>query len=69
MRHELVSDGHRMRILVVVHDCTRECLLVAGRVAREFDRLLTQCGTPRMIVSGNGTELTPSAIASSSSSR
>jgi putative transposase len=62
-------DGRRMRILVVVDDCTRECLaLVADtsisgiRVARELDRLLAQCGKPRMIVSDNGTELTSNAI-------
>lgn len=62
-------DGRRMRILVVVDDCTRECLaLVADtsisgiRVARELDQLLAQCGKPRMIVSDNGTELTSNAI-------
>jgi putative transposase len=62
-------DGRRMRILIVVDDCTRECLaLVADtsisgiRVARELDRLLAQCGKPRMIVSDNGTELTSNAI-------
>jgi putative transposase len=40
-------DGRRMRILVVVEDCTRECLAlvpdtsISGtRVARELDRLL-----------------------------
>jgi len=62
-------DGRRMRILVVVDDCTRECLaLVADtsisgiRVARELDRRLAQCGKPRMIVSDNGTELTSNAI-------
>ena len=58
-----------MRILVVVDDCTRECLaLVADtsisgiRVARELDRLLAEYGKPRMIVSDNGTELTSNAI-------
>jgi putative transposase len=63
------SDGRRMRILVVVDDCTRECLaLVADtsisgiRVARELDHLLAERGKPRMIVSDNGTELTSNAI-------
>ena len=63
------TDGRRMRILVVVDDCTRECLaLVADtsisgmRVARELDRLLDQRGKPRTIVSDNGTELTSNAI-------
>jgi putative transposase len=56
-------DGRRMRILVVVDDCTRECLtLVADtsisglRVARELDRLLVERGKPRTIVSDNGTD-------------
>ena len=58
-----------MRVLVVVDDCTRECLtLVADtsisglRVARELDRLLVERGKPRTIVSDNGTELTSNAI-------
>jgi len=62
-------DGRRLRILVVVDDCTRECLaLVADtsisgfRVARELDRLLIERGKPKMIVSDNGTELTSNAI-------
>jgi hypothetical protein len=62
-------DGRRMRILVVVDDCTRECLaLVADnsisgiRVARELDRLLVVHGKPGTIVSDNGTELTSNAI-------
>lgn len=62
-------DGRRFRILVVVDDCTRECLtLVADtslsglRVARKIDRLIAARGQPRMIVSDNGTELTSSAI-------
>jgi putative transposase len=62
-------DGRRLRILVVVDDCTRECLaLIADtsisgiRVARELDRLLGKRGKPKMIVSDNGTELTSNAI-------
>jgi putative transposase len=62
-------DGRRMRILVVVDDCTRECLaLVADtsisgiRVARELDHLLVERGRPGTIVSDNGTELTSNAI-------
>jgi putative transposase len=62
-------DGRRLRILAVVDDCTRECLaLVADtsisgiRVARELDRLVAERGTPRSIVSDNGTELTSNAI-------
>jgi len=62
-------DGRRLRILVVVDDCTRECLALAAdtsisglRVARELDRLLAERGKPKMIVSDNGTELTSNAI-------
>ena len=62
-------DGRRLRILVVVDDCTRECLaLVADssisgiRVARELDRLLADRGKAKTIVSDNGTELTSNAI-------
>jgi putative transposase len=62
-------DGRRMRVLIVVDDCTRECLaLIAdtsisgNRVARELDRLLVERGKPKTIVSDNGTELTSNAI-------
>jgi putative transposase len=62
-------DGRRLRILVVVDDCTRECLaLVADtsisgtRVARELDLLVGERGKPKTIVSDNGTELTSNAI-------
>ena len=62
-------DGRRFRILVVVDDCTRECLLLVAdtslsgiRVARELDRLCAERVKPRMIVSDNGTELTSTAI-------
>jgi len=63
------TDGRRLRVLVVVDDCTGECLaLIADtsisgtRVARELDRLLDQGGKPKTIVSDNGTELTSNAI-------
>ena len=59
-------DGRRLRILVVVDDCTRECLalipdtpIVGIRIVRKFDRLVGEHGT---IVSENGTELTSNAI-------
>jgi putative transposase len=62
-------DGRRFRILVVVDDCTRECLsliadtsLSGTRVARELDRLVIERGKPGTIVSDNGTELTSNAI-------
>jgi len=62
-------DGRRLRILVVVDDCTRECLAlvpdtsISGiRVARELDRLMVAYGKPTTIVIDNGTELTSNAI-------
>jgi putative transposase len=62
-------DGRRLRILIVVDDCTRECLALIPdtsipglRVARELDRLLADRGRPGTIVSDNGTELTSNAI-------
>jgi putative transposase len=62
-------DGRRLRILVVIDDCTRECLAlipdtsISGiRVTRELNKLLRQRGKPKTIVSDNGTELTSKAV-------
>jgi putative transposase len=62
-------DGRRLRILVVLDDCTRECPgLVADtsisgvRVARELDQIITHRGRPKTIVSDNGTEFTSNAV-------
>ncbi len=56
-----MTDGRRFRILTVVDDCNRECLalvadtsLSGARVARELDRLVTERGKPKMVVSDNG---------------
>jgi putative transposase len=64
-----LTDGRRFRILTVVDDCTRECLalvadtsLSGARVARELDRLMSERGKPKMVVSDNGSELTSNAI-------
>lgn len=70
---DFVSDvfgpGRRFRILAVIDDCTRECLgLIADtslsgmRVARELDKLIRLYGSPKTIVSDNGTELTSRAM-------
>ena len=66
---DVLADGRRFRVLVVVDDFTRECLalvvdtsLSGVRVARELDRLAELRGLPLMIVSDNGTELTSRAI-------
>lgn len=70
---DFVSDtlvcSRRIRILAVVDDFTRENLalvvdtsLSGARVARELDAIIAVRGTPLMIVSDNGTELTSLAI-------
>lgn len=66
---DVLADGRRFRVLVVVDDFTRECLAVVvdtslsgRRVARELDRLAELRGLQLMIVSDNGTELTSRAI-------
>jgi putative transposase len=66
---DVLSDGRRFRLLVVVDDFSRECLaLVADsslsgrRVTRELDRIAERRSLPLMIVSDNGTELTSHAI-------
>jgi putative transposase len=66
---DVLSDGRRFWVLVVVDDFSRECLaLVADsslsgrRVTRELDRIAELHGLPLMIVSDNGTELTSHAI-------
>lgn len=66
---DVLNDGRRLRILVVVDDFSRECLalvadrsLTGHRVGRELDRIAESRGLPLMIVSDNGTELTSHAI-------
>ncbi|MEO1599230.1 MAG: IS3 family transposase, partial [Pseudomonadota bacterium] len=66
---DVFGDARRFRILVVIDECTRECLaLVANtsisgaRVARELDRAIRLYGKPSTIVSDNGTELTSRAM-------
>ncbi len=53
-----LTDGRRFRILTVVDDCRRECLALVAvtslegiRVARELERLVTERGKPKMVVS------------------
>ncbi|MBE1205365.1 IS3 family transposase [Aminobacter carboxidus] len=67
--HDQFACGRRFRVLNVVDDVTRECLAaipdtsISGRrVARELTELITQRGTPGMIVSDHGTEFTSNAI-------
>jgi putative transposase len=66
---DALSDGRRFRILCIVDDFSRECLatvvdtsLGGVRVVRELEQLRFVRGTPRVIVSDNGTELTSGAV-------
>jgi putative transposase len=67
--HDQLASGRRFRILNVVDDVTKECLLamadtsISGRrVAREVTTLIERRGRPGVIVSDNGTEFTSNAM-------
>ena len=58
-------DGHRIRLLTIVDDFTRECLAIAvdqrltgGRVAEVLDRICASRGRPQRIRVDNGAEFT-----------
>ena len=66
---DALADGRRFRILAIVDDFTRECLVLVPdtslpglRVVREFDTVIAIRGRPAMIVSDNGTEFTSIAM-------
>lgn len=66
---DVLADGRRFRVLVIVDDFSRECpalvvdtSLPGSRVVRELDQLLASRGRPCMIVSDTGTEPTSRAI-------
>jgi putative transposase len=63
------TDCRRFRVLTVIDDCTRECIALAADtslsgklVARELHHIIAQRGSPKMIVSDNGTEFTSNTI-------
>ena len=67
--HDQLACGRRFRILNVVDDVTKECLLAladtsisGNRVARELTALLARRGRPALIVSDHGTEFTSNAM-------
>ena len=69
--HDQLATGRRFRVLNIVDDVTRECLravvdtsISGRRVVRELADLIAERGTPKMIVSDNGTELTSNAVLS-----
>ena len=67
--HDQMTDGRRFRVVVIVDDCTRECLglvpdtsISGARVAWELDRIIAWRGRPAAVLSDNDTELTSNAI-------
>ena len=67
--HDQLSSGRRFRVLNVVDDFSRECILqladtsISGiRVARCLTELIQQRGKPKSIVCDNGTEFTSKAM-------
>jgi putative transposase len=66
---DTLSDGRRFRILCMVDNFSRECLatvvdssLSGVRVVRQLEQLIRDRGTPKIIVSDNGAELTSLAV-------
>jgi putative transposase len=69
--HDQLATGRRFRVLNIVDDVTRECLravvdtsISGRRVVRELADLVAERGSPKTIVSDNGTELTSNAVLS-----
>ena len=67
--HDQLASGRRFRILNVVDDVTKECLVAVAdtsisgrRVARELTALVARRGRPTVIVSDHGTEFTSNAM-------
>ncbi|WP_376707009.1 IS3 family transposase [Bradyrhizobium agreste] len=63
--HDQFANGRRFRILNLVNDVTKECLVaipetsISGRrVARELTAIVERRGKPGMILSDHGTEFT-----------
>ena len=67
--HDILADGRRFRVLVVVDDYSRECLalevdtsITGQRVARVLGQLREQGKLPQVLVCDNGTEFTSRAM-------
>lgn len=67
--HDQFANGRRFRILNVIDDVTKECLVAipdtsisSKRVARELSALIGRRGKPALIVSDHGTEFTSNAM-------
>lgn len=66
---DTLTDSRRFRMLTVVDDFTRECVVLVAdtslsglRVGRELDVAIARRGRPQTIVSDNGTEFTSMAM-------
>ncbi len=66
---DALTDGRRIRVFVLVDQCSRECLsLVADtsmpglRIIKELEKVIDERGKPHTIVSDNGTEMTCAAV-------
>ena len=66
---DTLADGRRFRVLCVLDDFSRECLVTVvdtslggACVVRELEAVVNQRGWPHTIVSDNGTELTSNAV-------
>jgi len=61
---DALACGRKFRVLALVDDFGRECLapVVGIHIVHVLDRVVPVRGTPCMIVSDNGTELTPRAM-------
>lgn len=64
-----LANGNRIRMLNIVDDFTRECVVIevdtslsGHRVARVLDRLAHSRGLPKVITCDNGTEFTSKAM-------
>lgn len=66
---DCLDQGRRFGILVIVDDFSRECLaavadtsISGARIARDLDAVIAWRGSPRLIVSDNGPEMTSQAV-------
>ena len=66
---DALVDGRRFRVLAVMDQCSRECLLAVAdtsmpglRVVRELQALVEERGRPKSIVLDNGPELSGNAV-------
>jgi len=67
--HDQLAMGRRFRVLNIIDDVTKECLVAVAdtslsgkRVVRELEALIARRGKPGVIVSDNGTEFTSTAV-------